>query len=182
MSGGIARIPFDDGEIATLRHAISISEEIISDYYKLSTSQWKRYRYDIQSLKDLQESEVIDVAFAQIYRYARSPHQKLRGSETGDYFKICLQDHVIRHAVERDPHIELLPLATYISTHELIHVVRFAKFIHGFESSPAEREAEEARVHALTHQLLQDRKIRGLAEVLTAFKTCRTMETFSGIP
>ncbi len=179
--GAIARVPFDKSEIDTLRYAISISEEIISDHYKLSTSQWKRYRYDIQSLKDLEEFEVIDEAFAQIHRYARSPHHKLRGSETADYFKICLQDHVIRHAVQRDSSIELLPLATYIATHELIHVVRFARFIQRFDSSSSEREAEEARVHALTHQLLLNRKIRGLEEVLTAFKDCRTMETFTGM-
>ncbi len=178
---GIERIPFHPGEIEILRQAVSISEEIISDYYKLSTSQWKRYRYDVQSLKDLEEAEIVDTAFAQIHRYARSPNQKLRGSEAGDYFKICLQDHVIRHAIHRDPHIELLPLATYISTHELIHVVRFAKFIQRFDSSPWEREEEEARVHALTHELLINLCIRGLREVLAAFKDCRTMETFSGM-
>lgn len=176
----IPRDPFHDTEIEILRHAVFIAEEIISDHYKISTSEWKRYRYDFQSLKDLDPTEIIDRAFAQIYRYTRSPHQKLRGSETGDYFKICLQDHVIRRAVQRDIHIRLLPLATYIATHELIHVVRFAKFIQRFDSTPAERAAEEARVHSLTHQLLKNRKIQGLDEVLEAFKDCQTMETFTG--
>ncbi len=179
--GATARVPFDKGEIETLGYAISISEEIISDHYKLSTSQWKRYRYDIQSLRDLEEFEIIDEAFAQIHRYARSPHHKLRGSEAADYFKICLQDHVIRHAVQRDRSIDLLPLATYIATHELIHVVRFAKFIQRFDTSFSEREAEEARVHALTHHMLCNRKIQGLQAVLAAFKDCRTMETFTGM-
>lgn len=174
------RIPFGEDDIAVLRQAIEFSEELISDHYKLSTSEWKRYRYDIQSLRDLTAEEVTDFAFAQIRRYLRCPNERLRGSEPGDYFKICLQDHVIRRAIGRDPDIELLPLATYIVIHELIHVVRFARFLHRFDSTPAEQEAEEGRVHALTYRLLAECKIRGLSQVLDAFKNCRTMETFFG--
>lgn len=175
------RVPFQQEEIAVLRRAIEISEELISDYYKISTSEWKRYRYDIQSLADLQEDEIIDIAFAQIRRYLKHPQSKLRGSEVGDYFKICLQDHVIRKAVQRDCHIQMLPLAAYIVTHELIHVVRFAKFVQRFHSTEAEQEVEEARVHALTQQLLKGRRLEGMREVLEAFKDCRTMETFRAI-
>lgn len=174
------RVPFGEEEIAVLRQSIEISEELISDFYKISTSEWKRYRYDIQSLKGLHEEEITDLAFAQIRRYLRHPDHRLRGSEPGDYFKICLQDHVIRRAIKRDPYIQLLPLAIYIVTHELIHVVRFAKFLQRFDSPPQEREAEEVRVHSLTYRLLQNYRIRGLAEVLNAFRDCRTMETFLG--
>lgn len=174
------RAPFGETEIIVLRHSIEIAEEHISDFYKISTSEWKRYRYDIQSLKDLREEEVTDSAFAQIYRYLRCPHERLRGSEPGDFFKICIQDHVIRKAVQRDPHIQLLPLALYIVTHELIHVIRFARFLHRFDSTPVEQEAEEGRVHAFTYRLLENCKLKGLPEVLTAFKDCRSMETFLG--
>ena len=178
MTEHTERLPFQQGEIAVLRQSIDISEELLSEHYKISTSQWKRYRYDIQSLKDLQTKEITDLAFAQIYRYAQSPHERLRGSETGDYFKICLQDHVVRRAVERDASIQLFPLSLYIVTHELIHVIRFAKFLQRFDSTAAEQEVEEGRVHALTFKLLENRKIPGLPEVLSAFKDCRTMETF----
>lgn len=173
------RLSFQPDEIAVLRQSIHIAEELLSEHYKISTSQWKRYRYDIQSLKDLQKEEITDMAFAQIYRYAQSPHERLRGSETGDYFKICLQDHVIRRAVERDLSIHLFPLSLYIVTHELVHVIRFAKFLQRFDSTTAEQEVEEGRVHALTYQLLESCKIPGLSEVLSAFRDCRTMETFS---
>ena len=173
------RLPFQQNEIAVLRQSIDISEELISEHYKISTSQWKRYRYDIQSLKDLQEKEITDAAFAQIHRYSRYPKDRVRGSEPGDYFKICLQDHVIRKAVQRDSMIQLFPLSLYIVTHELIHVIRFAKFLQRFDSSDMEQEVEEGRVHALTYQLLEKRRIPGLPEVLSAFRDCRTMETFS---
>jgi hypothetical protein len=172
------RLSFQQDEIAVLRQSIDIAEELLSEHYKISTSQWKRYRYDIQSLRDLQEKEITDTAFAQIHRYAQSPHERLRGSETGDYFKICLQDHVIRKAVERDASIHLFPLSLYIVTHELIHVIRFAKFLQRFESTTPEQEVEEGRVHAQTYQLLENCRIPGLIEVLAAFRDCRTMETF----
>jgi hypothetical protein len=176
----IQRIPFGHDEIDSLRQSIDISEELISDFFKISTSDWKRYRYDIQTLATLTEEEISDAAFAQIRRYSHRPDARLRGSEPGDFFKICLQDHVIRKALQRDPGVELLPLMVYIVTHELIHVVRFARFLQSFDSKPAELEPEERRVHALTYQLLQDSTIKGIPEVLAAFRDCRTMETFLG--
>jgi hypothetical protein len=172
------RVPFHAEEIGILAQAIEISEELISDFYRISTSEWKRYRYDIQSLKDLLEEEVTDVAFAQIRRYQRRPGERTRGSEPGDFFKICIQDHVVRKAVERDTQIGLFPLTTYIVIHELIHVIRFAKFLQRFDSTAVEQEAEEKRVHALTFDLLQKPRIKGLTEVLAAFRDCRTMESF----
>lgn len=172
------RMPFGAEEIGVLAEAIEISEELISDFYKISTSEWKRYRYDIQSMQDLRGEEITDIAFAQIRRYLRRPGDRTRGSEPGDFFKICIQDHVIRQAVQRDALIELFPLTTYVVIHELIHVVRFARFVQRFDSTPVEQEAEEKRVHAMTYDLLQKSCIRGLPEVLAAFSDCRTMENF----
>ena len=172
------RLPFEAEEIVVLTQAIDISEELISDFYKISTSEWKRYRYDIQSLNDLGEEEVTDAAFAQIRRYLRRPGDRTRGSEPGDFFKICIQDHVIRKAVERDRAIGLFPLTAYIVTHELIHVVRFAKFVQRFDSTTVEQDTEEKRVHALTYDLLGRTRIQGIPEILAAFKDCRTMENF----
>lgn len=172
------RVPFNDEEILVLAEAIRIAEELISDRLKISTSQWKRYRYDIQSLKDLRPEEITDHAFAQIRRYAFPPHDKTLASRHGDYFKICLQDHVIREALLRDPRLALLPLATYIVTHELIHVVRFARFLQRFDAPEKERDLEESRVHGQTLALLHDSKIPGMQAVLSAFGTCPFMETF----
>jgi hypothetical protein len=172
------RVPFSLEEIEVLRNAIDISEELIGDRYRISTSDWKRYRYDIQSLCQLAVDEVTDFAFAQILRYTRHPDEKPLASRDGDYFKICLQDHVILNVLRRDPKIRLLPLAAYIVSHELIHVIRFATFVQRYDAAPREREEEERRVHAITYELLKDRKIEGLQEVLAAFSDCRAMETF----
>ncbi len=182
MSSEIERVPFDRREIQALEQAIEIAEDLVSNHYKISTSDWKRYRYDIRSLTDLTAEEITDMAFAQIRRYLRCPDQKLRGGNPADYFKICLQDHVIRKATQRDSHIDLLPLAVYIVIHELIHVTRFARFLQRFDASPAEQEAEEARVHDLTFTVLRNCRVSGIQEILAAFRDCRTMETFHGVP
>jgi hypothetical protein len=175
-----ARVPFGPDEILELNRSIEIAEDLVSDRFKISTSEWKRYRYDIRTLAQLSESEITDVAFAQIRRYLRCPDQKLRGSNPGDFFKICLQDHVIRRVLARDRQIGLLPLGLYIMTHELIHVIRFTRFLQSFDTSESEREAEEQRVHAQTFSLLVHCKVAGIGEVLDAFKDCTMMETFLG--
>ena len=41
----------------------------------------------------------------------------------------------------------LFSLVVYIATHELIHIVRFSKFLQNFHASPDEKQAEEKRVH-----------------------------------
>lgn len=176
----IARGPFTPDEILTLNRSIEIAEELVSDHFKISTSDWRRYRYDIRTLAQLTDAEITDTAFAQIRRYLRCPDQRLRGSSPGDYFKICLQDHVIRRALARDSRIDLLPLGLYIMTHELIHVIRFTRFLQSFDTSESEREAEERRVHVQTFNLLHPCKVPGIEQVLEAFKDCTMMETFLG--
>ena len=174
----MTREPFGPEEIAALREAIEISEDVAGNHFKISTSEWKRYRYDIQSLKDLREDEIIETAFAQLRRYAFPPGERRRGTDRGDFFKICLQDHVIRGALARNPELAIVPFCAYIVVHELIHVVRFARFLQSFHTTDAEREAEEHRVHLLTHQLLENRKLPGMARVLKEFSSFLDMETF----
>ncbi len=177
--GNIRKV-FSTDQILELDHAIEISEDIIGDHFKISTSQWKRYRYDIKSLRDLQEAEITDEAFAQILRYAQHPNIRMRGSEWGEYFKICLQDHVILRAMETQPDLLFLPFMVYIITHELIHVVRFARFVQSFYASERERLQEEAVVHSLTQDLLSRIKLSGMKETLHFFSKVVQMEIFLG--
>ena len=65
--------------------------------------------------------------------------------------------------------LELLPFTLYILTHELIHIVRFSKFLQNFNAKPEERIAEESRVHELTHKILRPVRIEGLPEVLNFY-------------
>ncbi len=169
---------FSHEQIETVNRATILAEELISDYFKISFSEWKRYRYDIKTLESLNPEEVTEKAFAQIVKYVCNPERKLRGSLHADYYKICLQDHVILKALSREKNLPLFPLAAYIVTHELIHVVRFSKFLQRFLVTAEEQEKEEALVHTLTHELLCGVKIPYLDYVLDVYVHCRNMETF----
>jgi hypothetical protein len=145
---------------------VAIAEELVSNYYKMSASQWLGPRYDVATLNELNHEEIIDGPFAQIIRYKGQKKNTSLGSATYDYYKICLQDHTILSTLKMTPEIRLLPFALYIVTHELIHIVRFSKFLQSFEASDQERMAEEKRVHGRTHEILKPVQLKGLSRVL----------------
>jgi hypothetical protein len=143
----------DDAQLKVVDHAITVAEDVISDRFHLTMAAWKKYRYDIRGLKDLRPEEILADVFAQIVRYGRpAPPDGLR---MGDFYRICLMDHNILAALNRDDRLELYPLMVYIITHELIHIVRFYTFKQFFHAQPEEREAEETRVHQLTFDVLR---------------------------
>lgn len=143
-----------------------MAEELVSNFYKMSASQWLGPRYDVKTLAELNPGEILDGPFAQIIRYKGRPQNTSLGSSTYDFYKICLQDHTILSTVNISPNIDLQPFALYIITHELIHIVRFSKFLQNFDASPAERMVEEKRVHQRTHEILKPIRIKGLSNVL----------------
>jgi hypothetical protein len=172
---------FSPSELAAITHAAGLAEELVSNHYKMSTSQWLRPQYDVQTLAGLTPQEVIDGPFAQIIRYKGQPNQASLSSATYDFYKICLQDHAVLAAVEQHPDLDLLAFALYIITHELIHIVRFSRFLQGFEASPAERLEEEKRVHARTHEILSGVKVPGMQSVLLFYTDWRTAFEFEQI-
>ena len=160
------REPFSSGQLEIVNNAVAMAEELVSNHYKMSASQWLGPRYDVKPLAELVQGEIIDGPFAQIIRYRGQRRNTSLGSATYDFYKICLQDHTIRSTLEGTPGIELFPFCLYIITHELIHIVRFSKFLQSFDASPEERMDEEKRVHRKTHDILQSVQIDGLSNVL----------------
>ena len=71
-----------------------------------------------------------------------------------------------------------IALALYIVAHELIHVVRFSRFLHAFHTYPPELCEEESRVHDLTCTLLSRLPLPGVPEVVAAYRGAAGMETF----
>jgi hypothetical protein len=157
---------FGPDDIATINSAAAMAEELVSNHYKMSASQWLNRRYDIRTLADLDPGEIIDGPFAQIIRYEGYRRNRSLGSSAYDFYKICLQDHTILAALAEHLQLQLFPFILYIVTHELIHIVRFTKFLQQFDAAPQERQAEEKRVHAATHRVLAQITIPGLSDVL----------------
>ena len=160
-------------EIKIINNAVAMAEELVSNYYKMSASQWLGPRYDVKTLAELKPEEMIDGPFAQIIRYKGRRKNTSLGSASYDFYQICLQDHTIRVTLEESDGIELFPFALYIITHELIHIVRFSKFLQSFEASESERMAEEMRVHRRTHDILKSVQVKGLERVLEYYNHWR---------
>jgi hypothetical protein len=164
---------FNPGQIQVVSQAVEIAEDVTANHFKISTAEWRHVRYDIRTLAELDTGEITDHAFAQIIRYSGT---RDHGERHYDYFKICLQDHNIMSATERDQQLQLLPLTVYVVTHELVHVVRFCKFLHNFEAEPSERRQEEMKVHEITHKTLENLKLPRLEYVLNTYRNYQFME------
>ena len=164
---------FNTEQIATINTAIEMAEDLVSNYYKMSASQWLRPKYDIKTLIELSPDEIVSGPFAQIIRYKGQRDNTSLGSSTYDFYKICLQDHSIIGVLKQAQDIQLFPFSLYIVAHELIHIVRFSKFLQQFDASAEEKMIEESRVHQLTHDILNTVRIPDLAAVMTFYKKWR---------
>jgi hypothetical protein len=164
---------FTPEQIRTVAQATRMAEELVSEAYKMSARQWLRPRYDIRTAADLTAEERIEGPLAQIIRYTGQLRASPLGSAAFDFYKICLQDHAILERAGRLPQPALLPFTLYVMVHELVHIVRFGRFLQCFCASPAEIAAEEGRVHAQTGRILSPLRLGGLAEVLALFAGSR---------
>ena len=164
---------FTPGHIEIVNNAVAMSEELVSNEYKMSTNQWLRRKYDVKTLVDLTAGEIVDGPFAQLIRYEGQRNDSSLGSASYDFYKICLQDHSILPTLTKWPDIELMPFTMYIVIHELIHIVRFSMFLQNFDASKKEMIEEEKRVHEKTHEILINVRDTGLDPVFNYFDKWR---------
>jgi len=165
---------FGSEQLKTVNNTAALAEELVSDFYKMSASQWLRRRYDVKTLSDLSPDEIVQGPFAQVIRYEGQRKESSLGSSAYDFYKICLQDHSILSAMEQPSNLNLSPFSLYIVVHELIHIVRFSKFVQSFDASPQEMMTEEKRVHEITREILNTVQIHGLPDVLDFYEKWRT--------
>jgi len=166
-----ARKCFDSAQLELVKQATLISEDVISDRFQLTSHTWRKYRYDLRTFKELSPEEIVPEAFAQIVRYARPvPPERLR---QGDFYSICLQDHNILPALKREARLKLFPLLVYVITHELVHIVRFYKFVQFFHADRSQRAAEEARVHQITYEMLRKNQMPDLTQIFEFYASHR---------
>ena len=157
---------FSHDHLKIVNESVAMAEELVSEYYKMSASEWLRPKYDVKTRADLSPDEIVPGPFAQVIRYEGRLENASLGSSSYDFYKICLQDHEILATLDQNRKLKLLPFLLYIVTHELIHIVRFRKFIQIFNAKAEERMREETKVHELTHVILHPLSIPGIDEVL----------------
>jgi len=168
-----ARI-FGPDDIHSVNSSVAMAEELVSNFYKMSASEWLHPKYDVKTRIDLTRDEIVDGPFAQVIRYEGQLKDTTLGSTSYDFYKICLQDHAILSALEMEPGLEIFPFVLYIITHELIHIVRFSKFLQNFDATDEEKMEEETRVHKYTHDILRSVNLDGVPFVLEFYKRWRT--------
>ncbi|MFH2058428.1 MAG: hypothetical protein ABIJ59_05980 [Pseudomonadota bacterium] len=162
---------FNSIELIKVAHAVNASEELVNNYFKLSSSQWLKNRYDIQTAKDLANHELLDGPFAQVVKYEGRKKEIPLGSSSFSFYKVCLQDNAILSTVGENG-LPLDPFLLYVLIHELVHIVRFSKFKQRYENK---NEAdvtfeEERKVHALTHSILKPVSVSGLNQIFEFYK------------
>ncbi|MFH2093506.1 MAG: hypothetical protein ABIJ31_14195 [Pseudomonadota bacterium] len=171
MSGSKTMRQFNSDELLKVAQAVNTSEELVNNYFKLSSSQWLKNRYDIQTSKDLAGHELLDGPFAQVVKYEGRRKDIPLGSSSFSFYKVCLQDNAILSTVGKIP-LSLDPFLLYILTHELIHVVRFSIYKQRYENKNELDMTfeEERKVHALTYSILKPVPVSGLKQVFEFYK------------
>ena len=164
---------FEGVDISTVSDALGIAEEKTGDFYKFSFGQWKRHRYDVRTLPVLSEHEITSHAFALLSKRSRVSNNFESRTLNHDFYFICLQDHQIIRALERDKELSLLPLLVYVFTHELVHIVRFCNFYQRFDISGDKKEKEEGIVHSTTFEILENLPLKGIEYILDVYQSHR---------
>lgn len=166
---------FNQTQLKIVSDCAQMAEELVSNFYKMSDSQWLTSGvYDIKTVAQLAPEEIIDGPFAQIIRYEGKKKDTSLGSSIYDFYKICLQDHTILSVLQKKNEIKIFPFVLYIIIHELVHIVRFCKFLQNFKASPEEIIVEETRVHEITRRILNNVTISGLDHVLKFYEKWQT--------
>ncbi len=158
-----------------MTRAAVICEDLVNSYYKLSSSQWLKNRYDIRTARDLAPHELVDGPFAQVVKYEGQKTDVPLGSCRFSLYTVCLQDSAIIRTVAAHSTIQLMPFLIYVLVHELVHVVRFLQFHHRYEhaSEASVTLAEERKVHCLTYSILQTVSLEGIKQVSDFFEQWR---------
>ncbi len=164
---------FDHKQYRQLQEILKIGENLAGRWYGIAPDQWEHYPYDIKTLRQLRSEEITNRGFAQLAKYARSekridPHDRIN-----EFYRICIQDHVILRTLRESENISLRPLLLYVVTHELVHIVRFNRYIQDYFVGGSSRESEEKEVHGITYELLKDYDWDNMNEVMKTYKRAR---------
>jgi hypothetical protein len=158
---------FNESELEQVATAALRAEEMVYNYFKLSSSQWLKNRYDIKTARDLLAHERVAGPFAQVLKYEGRRQDLSLGSSVFSLYHVCIQDPAIVSCTAQNPRMNLAPFLLYILVHELVHVVRFARFEHRYENA-CESEVtleEEKKVHGITHDILSAQTVSGMSQV-----------------
>ncbi len=137
--------------------------------------------YQVITMEGQDPRDGFSGAFAVVKRVRPSYLSEAWGKYLKDLYLICVQDHLVIKALKRDSDLQLLPLMVYTFVHELIHVVRFGRFLQLFDLSPEKRDEEEELVHSLTRKILWKVPLQGLKYVIDCYKEFQPADSWEEV-
>lgn len=145
---------FNDEELYAVHSAAVEAQRLVSRYYALAPREWARMRYEVKTQKELKRAEMLDSVLAHLicYEYTKSVGPDVL--ESGDIYRICLQDSRILETLAHISELDLERFLIYILTHELVHVVRFGQQLQRLDLPADERQIEERSVETITRRIL----------------------------
>jgi hypothetical protein len=164
---------FNKTQLHQVQEAVSVSEDLVSDYYKMSSIQWLRSRYDVRTARDLDSHEMVEGPFAQVLGYRGCRKDTSLGSANFDFYRICIQDATILRAIAGSViDLKIFPFLLYVIVHELVHIVRFARFqqIYSCACEADCAREEEQVVHDITRTILKGTTVPGLEQVFVYYR------------
>jgi len=157
---------FLPSQIYILERAVNVSEDIISDYFRLTTDYWIRNPYEVKTLKDAGDVDIPEGVYAHLLKYGKVLHEKDSGTDNRHLYRILVYDHRILEVTGGSEPL-LWPFLVYVMTHELVHITRFSKF--ECMVSQEDKTAEEEKVHELTNEILGSVPIAKIGDVIDFF-------------
>ncbi len=167
MAAG-APLFFSAEHLAVIGDAGAISEELLTDFFALTESDWRQWPYEVRTLRELDALEHPGDAFAHLVRYGKGWRDKRRGRDCRDFYRICLNDTYILQKTCGGDKNHLLPFMVYVLVHELVHIVRFGRYRY-LPLRENGRVMEEARVAELTNEIVGGISLPGLRGVIAFF-------------
>jgi hypothetical protein len=160
---------FKKTQLRRVGQLVGLARELTGEYFGLGVDEARKVPYEVRTLTHLDEPEIYgEGVLADIARYQ---YLEPRFGRKRDLYRVNLQDHNILNSLRRSTdRVQFSPLLLYILTHEIVHVIRFVKFLTPFHLTPSHREEEEQRVHALTRSILARVPIRGMGRVLREYE------------
>ncbi len=137
-----------------VRHGSSLAERVVCKGLNWNVQDIYDVKTPAGSDKDAQQAS----AFAQVLRVEPML------SSLPAHYRVCLHDREILEFLNGNKDIDLVSFITFIMTHELLHIHRFAT---GKADFFRENHDEELVVDALTRVLLAKNPVIGLKKVLS---------------
>jgi hypothetical protein len=138
-----------------LKRSAALAEHIVA-----KETKWDiRDLYDVKTQEESLAEEQEEGVFAKLVRL-EPVHAKVPA-----LYRVCVQDSQVFDFLKTRREVDLLSLLTFIMTHELVHIHRFASGKADFFE--AGREEEEIYVDNLARLFLAKNPFTGLRNVLT---------------